>query len=336
MARAPKKAKTATDKPGRKRSSRVAAGRKPAAAKKSVKKPAKKLATKPAKKRVKRSARTAPNVRGEVRATTNGPVAGAPPRHRPAAKKRMPPRAKAGRSFLESVLERALRSISRTVERAARDVDQALPPKGVRRRRRQLPLRPAGNRPVAAEGTRTRRIAAAVPGVALRGPLAPRYRDILTAPALSFLAMLHRRFEPQRRALPAPASGEPTTEPEAAVEIMRPRGWRAREPHVTVDGEPIAAALFDFGLDAFHKAAAESGQAPDLRVLLAQPVSPREAQLWNDLFEVTEEALGLPPRTIKVIFPAAFAAPRHAAGEGVAGLQDRIVRPDLDPSEEPP
>ncbi|MGI8477118.1 MAG: malate synthase A, partial [Thermomicrobiales bacterium] len=37
-----------------------------------------------------------------------------------------------------------------------------------------------------------------------------------------------------------------------ATLIVRPRGWHLVERHVTVDGEPISASLFDFGMMFFH------------------------------------------------------------------------------------
>ena len=39
-----------------------------------------------------------------------------------------------------------------------------------------------------------------------------------------------------------------------AVLMVRPRGWHLVEKHVLVDGEPISASLFDFGLYFFHNA----------------------------------------------------------------------------------
>ncbi len=45
-----------------------------------------------------------------------------------------------------------------------------------------------------------------------------------------------------------------------AVLIVRPRGWHLPEQHLTVDGEPIAGALFDFGLYYFHNAEALRAQ----------------------------------------------------------------------------
>ena len=42
---------------------------------------------------------------------------------------------------------------------------------------------------------------------------------------------------------------------EIATLLVRPRGWHLDEAHVLVDGEPISASLFDFGLYFFHNAA---------------------------------------------------------------------------------
>src|SRR5918999_1533703 len=41
---------------------------------------------------------------------------------------------------------------------------------------------------------------------------------------------------------------------EIATLLVRPRGWHLRERHVLVDGQPISASLFDFGLYFFHNA----------------------------------------------------------------------------------
>eukprot|EP00658_Telonema_sp_P-2_P037011 TRINITY_DN26661_c0_g1_i9.p1 TRINITY_DN26661_c0_g1~~TRINITY_DN26661_c0_g1_i9.p1 ORF type:complete len:269 (+),score=50.17 TRINITY_DN26661_c0_g1_i9:71-877(+) len=42
----------------------------------------------------------------------------------------------------------------------------------------------------------------------------------------------------------------------AAVLKVRPRGWHMLEGHALLDGEPISASLFDFGLYIFHNAKA--------------------------------------------------------------------------------
>src|SRR5262245_52268458 len=39
-----------------------------------------------------------------------------------------------------------------------------------------------------------------------------------------------------------------TLNDEVATLVVRPRGWHLTEKHVTVDGDPVSASLFDFGL----------------------------------------------------------------------------------------
>ena len=51
-----------------------------------------------------------------------------------------------------------------------------------------------------------------------------------------------------------------------ATLLVRPRGWHLVEKHVLVDGEPVSAGLFDFGLYFFHNAQTllEQGLGPVL------------------------------------------------------------------------
>src|SRR3989449_765450 len=46
-------------------------------------------------------------------------------------------------------------------------------------------------------------------------------------------------------------------DPPTATLMVRPRGWHLVEKHLLVDGQPISAALFDFGLAFFHNAATQ-------------------------------------------------------------------------------
>jgi malate synthase len=84
-----------------------------------------------------------------------------------------------------------------------------------------------------------------------------------------------------------------------ATLLVRPRGWHLPEKHVLVDGEPIAGALFDFGLYFFHNArrVLERGSAPYF--YLPKLEGHREARLWNDVFEFAQDALGVARGTIK-------------------------------------
>ncbi|HEY0440232.1 MAG TPA: malate synthase A [Xanthobacteraceae bacterium] len=248
-------------------------------------------------------------------------------------------------------------------------------------------------------------------GVAIKGPLGPRYQEILTRDALAFVADLHRRFDATRRQLlqtradrqsrydagalpdflaetrevresdwqvaPIPDdlldrrveitgpvdrkmvinalnsganvymadfedANSPTwtnniegqinlrdrwngtlefTDPvsgkayslgsKQAVMVVRPRGWHLVEQHLTVDGEPVSGALFDFGLYFFHNARAQMAQGTGPYFYLPKLETHREARLWNDVFVHAQDALGIPTGTIKATvlietLPAAF------------------------------
>ncbi|MEP6893815.1 MAG: malate synthase A [Gaiellaceae bacterium] len=74
-----------------------------------------------------------------------------------------------------------------------------------------------------------------------------------------------------------------TLNDETAVLFVRPRGWHLVERHFEVDGAPISASLFDFGLYAFRNHA-EGGRY----LYLPKLESHLEARLWNDVLTFTE------------------------------------------------
>jgi len=84
-----------------------------------------------------------------------------------------------------------------------------------------------------------------------------------------------------------------------AVLIVRPRGWHLPEQHLTVDGEPISGALFDFGLYYFHNAAALLARGTGPYFYLPKLESHIEARLWNDVFVHAQARFGHPKGTIK-------------------------------------
>ena len=113
--------------------------------------------------------------------------------------------------------------------------------------------------------------------------------------------------------------------PNPAVLLVRPRGWHLPERHVTVDGEPVAGALFDFGLYLWHCAspALNAGSGPYF--YLPKLESRHEAALWSDVLEFAEEWLDLDRGTIKATvlietLPAAF-----EMDEILYALRDNIV-----------
>jgi malate synthase len=158
---------------------------------------------------------------------------------------------------------------------------------------------------------------------------------VLSADALAFVAELHRRFDALRRELmsedapPAPIEGKfqdrrvdvtadhaPLVDfqspdegwtqrierhlqvkdaDESAIVLVRPRDLYATEPYLAVDGQPTSAALFDFGLCAFHRAAHGTALYCDW----SHVRDPREARLWNNVLAFAEQQLGLPAGSIK-------------------------------------
>jgi malate synthase len=87
--------------------------------------------------------------------------------------------------------------------------------------------------------------------------------------------------------------------PNPAVLFVRPRGWHMVEKHFPVDGKPISASLFDFGLYFFHNCPIllDRGSAPYF--YLPKLESHREARLWNDVFIFAQQYLGVPVGTIR-------------------------------------
>jgi malate synthase len=96
-----------------------------------------------------------------------------------------------------------------------------------------------------------------------------------------------------------------------ATMLVRPRGWHLTDKHLLVDGAPISASLFDFGLHFFQNARRllEKGSGPYF--YLPKLESHLEARLWNDVFNFAQDALDIPRGSIKATvlietFPAAF------------------------------
>lgn len=86
---------------------------------------------------------------------------------------------------------------------------------------------------------------------------------------------------------------------QTAVLFVRPRGWHLEEKHLFVDGRPVSASLFDFGLYLYHNATAlkERGSAPYF--YLPKIESHLEARLWNEVFVFAQNQLGIAQGTIK-------------------------------------
>jgi malate synthase len=96
-----------------------------------------------------------------------------------------------------------------------------------------------------------------------------------------------------------------------ATLVVRPRGWHLEEAHLRVDGQPVSAALFDFGLYFFHNAAELLARGSGPYFYLPKLESHLEARLWDDVFLFAQSALGLPRGSVRATvlietLPAAF------------------------------
>jgi malate synthase len=98
---------------------------------------------------------------------------------------------------------------------------------------------------------------------------------------------------------------------ETATLLVRPRGWHLEERHLRVGEEPIAGALFDFGLFVFHCAARLHSRGRGVYLYLPKLEHHLEARLWNEVFTWSEDRIGLPRGVIRATvlietLPAAF------------------------------
>jgi malate synthase len=84
-----------------------------------------------------------------------------------------------------------------------------------------------------------------------------------------------------------------------ATLVVRPRGWHLIERHFSVDGQPISASLFDFGLYFFHNAQRLISKGTGPYFYLPKMESYLEARLWNDVFCFAQDELGIPRGTIR-------------------------------------
>jgi malate synthase len=96
-----------------------------------------------------------------------------------------------------------------------------------------------------------------------------------------------------------------------ATLLVRPRGLHLPENHLRVGDQPIAGALMDFGLYAFHNALRLRERGSALYFYLPKLEHHLEARLWNEIFTFTAGALGIGTGSIRATvlietLPAAF------------------------------
>src|SRR5687768_6606253 len=85
----------------------------------------------------------------------------------------------------------------------------------------------------------------------------------------------------------------------SAVLIPRPRGWHLDERHLTVDRQPVSGALFDFALFFFHNARELVARGSGPYFYLPKLESHLEARLWNEVFDLAQDELGILRGTVR-------------------------------------
>ena len=130
--------------------------------------------------------------------------------------------------------------------------------------------------------------------------------------------MIRRPAQPQGRArpdhrLPRPDGKEYELRPdeELATIVVRPRGWHLDEKHILIDGARTSGSLVDFALYMATSAQRQLDKGKGPYFYLAKNESHLEARLWNDAFNLAQDALGIPRGTIRATvlietIPAAF------------------------------
>ncbi|MFF1254116.1 malate synthase A [Pseudarthrobacter sp. NPDC058329] len=81
--------------------------------------------------------------------------------------------------------------------------------------------------------------------------------------------------------------------------VVRPRGWHLPEKHMLIDGTPVAGGIVDFGLYFFHNARRLLAQGKGPYFYLPKIENHLEARLWNDIFILAQDLLGIPQGTIR-------------------------------------
>ena len=112
-----------------------------------------------------------------------------------------------------------------------------------------------------------------------------------------------------------------------AVLMVRPRGLHLDERHVTIDGNQVSGALFDFAIYLWHNARPSLARGSGPYFYLPKLENRHEAALWSDIFTIAERKLRLERGTIKATvlietIPAAFEMDEilYALRENIVGL----------------
>ncbi len=123
----------------------------------------------------------------------------------------------------------------------------------------------------------------------------------------------------------SPEGKEYALNEKTATLIVRPRGLHLTEDHVTINGEPVSASLFDLCLYLFHNGRKLREKTSNAYFYIPKMESAMEARFWNRVVARAEEYMVFPKESIKVTalietLPAAF-----EIDEILYAMKDHIV-----------
>ncbi|MET3205491.1 MULTISPECIES: malate synthase A [unclassified Arthrobacter] len=123
----------------------------------------------------------------------------------------------------------------------------------------------------------------------------PTWRNVIKG-QLNLTDALQRRID-----FTSPEGKEYNLRPagELPTMVVRPRGWHLPEKHMIIDGAPVAGGIVDFGLFFFHNARRLLAQGKGPYFYLPKIENHLEARLWNDIFILAQDLLGIPQGTIR-------------------------------------
>ncbi|MDQ0679803.1 malate synthase [Arthrobacter pascens] len=123
----------------------------------------------------------------------------------------------------------------------------------------------------------------------------PTWRNVIKG-QLNLTDALERRID-----FTSPEGKEYKLRPTAELPtiVVRPRGWHLPEKHMLIDGTPVAGGIVDFGLFFFHNARRLIAQGKGPYFYLPKIENHLEARLWNDIFILAQDLLGIPQGTIR-------------------------------------
>ena len=91
-----------------------------------------------------------------------------------------------------------------------------------------------------------------------------------------------------------------TLNPESQTSLfVRPRGLHLLEKNVLVDGSPISASIFDFAMYVYHNYQSRLDAGLGVYFYIPKLENANESQLWDDMFTLAEDELGIPRSSIR-------------------------------------